>query len=298
MDGRIMGFKAQLRMKFNALSRWKAKEIVIIFVVAGILITTFALSPLPGGDDWETFRGSALRILEGSPLYGEKVTHGYYSNPPWVAFLLIPLSLLPFRWGWAILSIASLALLVVLCRRWKFGIWKTILVVLSPATFYVILHGEIDALVLAGILLPRETWILFALTKPQVAIGMFFGVGWQRVVKGIILTIIVLLLSFLFFGFWPLELIQQPMPFVDAAHNLFYGLWPFQIPAGLAILLWGIRRNDERFLIAASPLLSPYAATSSLLGPWMAIASYLKSWEASLVFLTWWAAVVYRMLGS
>jgi hypothetical protein len=287
----------RLRERINAVSRRRVGEILIILIVAGILITTFALSPLPGGDDWETFRGSALRILNGSPLYGEKVTHGYYSNPPWVAVLLIPLSLLPFRWGWAVLSIASLGLLVVLCRRWQFGIWKTVLVVLSPASFYLILHGEIDALLLAGILLPRETWILIAITKPQVVVGLLFGVGWHRLVKGMILLILVLLLTFLFFGFWPLELIRQPMPFVDAAHNLFYGLWPFQIPAGLAILLWGIRRNDEKFLIAASPLLSPYAATSSLLGPWLAITSYLRFGEALIVFLAWWAAVVYRMLG-
>jgi hypothetical protein len=110
-----------------------------------------------------------------------------------------------------------------------------------------------------------------------------------------LLTLLVLLLSFPFFGFWPIDILKQPTPFVEAAHNLWYGLWPFQIPAGLAVLLLGIRRKDERLLIAASPFLSPYAATSSLLGPWIALSSFLKEWEAALIFLSWWGAVLCRL---
>lgn len=289
-----MGFHKEV---LKWISRWFTKEALIISLALGLLIVGFALIPLPGGDDWEFFKGASGRILSGIPLYGERITHGYYSNPPWVATLLIPISLLPVRWGWAILNTTSLLLIILLCRHWQLGPWKIVLVLLSPAAFYLILHGGIDVFILAGILLPRETWFLVAASKPQVAVGLIFGVGRKSLLKALAVTLIVLLLTFLFFGFWPREILQQPRPFVDAAHNLWYGLWPFHVPAGLAMLLLGVRRKDERFLIAASPFLSPYAATSSLLGPWLALASFLRGWEATVIFLSWWGAVLYRLLG-
>jgi hypothetical protein len=284
-----------MKSRLEWVTRYFTKEILFILLVMVVLIVVFVLSPLPGGDDWETFQGAVRRFLSGSHLYGELVTHGYYSNPPWVAVLLIPLSLLPFRWGWAILAVLSFFVIVALCRRWQLDMFRTVLVMTSPATFYLVLHGEIDAFVLAGIFLPRETWFLVAASKPQVAIGLILGVGKEKIIRAMVCTLVVLLLSFLFFGFWLLDILKQPTPFVEAAHNLWAGFWPFQIPAGLAILFLGIRRKDERFLIAASPLLSPYAATSSFLGPWIALASFLKGWEALLIFLSWWGAVLSRL---
>lgn len=283
----------------SLVSRYFSREVLIFVFMLLILVTVFALAPVPPGtgDDWETFKGAAERILQGEPLYGEKVTHGYFSNPPWVALLFLPTSLLPFQWGWAVLCVVSLALIVVLSRTWKFGPGKTALILLSPATFYLLLHGEIDVLVLSGMLLPRETWYFVALTKPQVAIGLVLGVGREKIIKASLVLIVALIATVPFFGFWPLDVLRQPTPFVGAAHNLWGGIWPFQIPAGIAMLLLGVRRKDERFFISASPFLSPYAATSSLLGPWMVLASFLKGWEATLVLVIWWGTVIYRMLG-
>lgn len=104
------------------------------------------------------------------------------------------------------------------------------------------------------------------------------------------------LVTVILFGFWPLDLITQPTPFQNAAHNMWYGLWPFQVPAGLAILLIGARRKDERLLIAGSPLVSPYATTSTLIGPWIVAMNYLTDRQAALVWASWWGAVIYRML--
>ncbi len=292
-----MALREWLKTLANRSPGFISKE-TLIFVLAFIaLICTFALLPLPGGDDWETFQGASLRILSGTSLYGERITHGYYSNPPWVAALFLPLGILPFRWGWAIVAVSSFIFLIFLSRRWGLDLWRLVFVLASPASFYIVLHGEIDVWVLAGILLPQEAWPLIALTKPQVTIGLLFGLERKKFWTALIISIFVLILTMILFGLWPLELLQQPKPFIGAQHNLWGGLWPFQLPAGIAVLLWGIRRKDERFLVAASPLLSPYAATSSLIGPWLALSSYLRAWEALLVFLFWWGAVLYRLLG-
>jgi len=61
------------------------------------------------------------------------------------------------------------------------------------------------------------------------------------------------------------------------------------------LLALGVSRKDERFLIAGSPFLSPYAALSTLIGPWIAAVSFLKPWQTLLVLASWWGAVVYRL---
>jgi len=266
-------------------------------LLAMLLTVAFAMVPMAGGDDWATFRGAAQRILTGAPLYGQRVTVSYYSNPPWVALILTPLAILPAKWGWAALNSLNLIALVFLTRRWNSGLIKLVLVLSSPATFYILLHGQIEPLVLTFLLLPKTWWPLAALTKPQIGLGMAFGVPRRKILGAVALAGGVLALSLLLFGNWPGALLSQPSPFVEGAHNLWLGLWPFQLPAGLILILLGIRRADERLLVSAGPFASPYATTSSLIGPWMAVLSFLKDWEAGLVWLAWWGATAYRMFG-
>lgn len=266
-----------------------------VLALTGLLLTAaFALSPLPAPDDWIIFYETGQRIWAGAPLYGTPTHFNYYTYAPWLAVLIAPLSLLPLRWGWAALTVINLALTLVIARRWQMGLAKVALALLSPAMMYIVLHGQVDALVLAGVLLPREWWWLAGVTKPQVTFGLIFGVGRQRIVRALALTALVLGISFVWLGNWPAQLLRQPSPFIYAAHNLWLGLWPFQAPAGVALILLGIKRGDERLLVAASPFLSHYAATSSLLGPWLTLASFLNDWEAALVWATWWGAVLYR----
>jgi hypothetical protein len=257
------------------------------------LTTVFALSPLSGGDDWLTFSDAGHHVLLGAPVY-ENPPRLFY-NPPWVAVLLAPLTLLPFRWGWAALSIATLMVTLIIVKRWHSGWVKPILALLSPPLFYILLHGQIDALVLAGILLPDEWWGLVALSKPQVAFGLIFGIRRERWLRALILTGLVTLASLAWFGNWPLAYARQPVPHLYAPLNVWLGLWPFQVPVGIYLTLLGVRRRDERLLVAASPFMFPYATTSSLLGPWLALSAWLRDEEAVVVWLSWWGAVAYRL---
>jgi hypothetical protein len=268
---------------------------LLAFVVLGVLFGTL---PMPGGIDWETFYGAARRIWTGEPLYGELVSeHSHFYNPPWMAVILAPLGLLPLNWGQAILSAATFVLIAMVMQLWQAGPIRLALALLSPPMLYTMLHGEIDGLVLAGVLLPREWWALVALTKPQVTIGLLFGIPRKRWRAAAVITAAILAGSLLWFGLWPLELLRQPRTLIGETWNLWLGLWPFQVPAGIALILMSLKHRDERLLLAASPLLSPYATTSSLLGPWIAASLYLKDWQAAVVWASWWAAVAYRALG-
>jgi hypothetical protein len=248
------------------------------------------------GDDWETFHGASWRVLHGESLYGSKITHAYYSNPPWLAVLLIPLAILPEKLGWAMVCAATLILSLVLLRHWETrpGRIKPVLILMSPPMMYTLLHGEIDVLIISGVLLPIQWWPLVALTKPQVAIGLAAGVPPKYWLRAAMIIGVALLISLLWFGFWPRELLAQDTPFVGAAHNFWEGLWPNQVPLGVLLVVMGISRKDERLLVAGSPFLSPYAALSSFIGPWIAALTYLKDWQALVVFVSWWGVFVAR----
>lgn len=278
----------------------KTREAVITVVLLGTLTLLFILVPWTG-DDWETFYGAGQRILKGDALYGSRITHAYFSNPPWLALLLAPLTMLPEKFGWALLCATTLMAALLVLHTWADalpGLIKPLLVLTSPAMLYILLHGQIDMLIIAGVLLPKEWWPIIALTKPQVAIGLLFGLPRRRWLAAGLIVVGVTAITLALFGFWPPELLRQPTPFRSATHNLWLGLWPYQIPAGVALVLLGMSRKDERLLIAGSPLLSPYAAISTLIGPWIAAVTYLSSWQATLVFLSWWGAVIYRGLAG
>jgi hypothetical protein len=70
-----------------------------------------------------------------------------------VDVLLAPVGVLPFRVGWAILSTASLFGSILLLRRWETApsYIKTALIMSSPPMFYLLLHRQIDVIILCGL---------------------------------------------------------------------------------------------------------------------------------------------------
>ncbi len=275
-----------------------AGRFLIIILTGFIIFSAFYVSPWEDADDWETFYFAGKRlIVADTPLYGTLITENFYSNPPWLAAALIPLTLFPPKLGWALLCVGTLSLAMVLLRRWNPspGMVKIFTALSSPPMLYILLHGQIDVIIISAVLLPSWFWPLAAITKPQVAVGLVLGVPRRNWLHAGLFTGAVFGISFVMWGFWPTELVQQATPFVGAGHNLWAGLWPFQVPLGVILILVGLSRSDERFLIAGSPFLSPYAAISTMIGPWIAATSFLKPWQVVVVWLSWWGAVVYRL---
>jgi hypothetical protein len=110
--------------------------------------------------------------------------------------------------------------MAAVAHRYGGGMTGTILVILSPSAIYALLHGQIDALILAAILLPQEWWPLAGLTKPQVAFGLIFGILRAKWVRALLLTGLLLVVTLIWFGNWPLQLIRQPTPNRFDGYNL------------------------------------------------------------------------------
>ncbi|MFN8379397.1 MAG: hypothetical protein U0452_12075 [Anaerolineae bacterium] len=273
------------------------RRIIPVLIAAVLMILVFWISPWEDADDWETYYYAARRLVAVDvPLYGTLITDNYYSNPPWLAASLVPVTLLPPKFGWALLSAGTLAVALLILRKWVSSpdLVRIISVLASPPMMYILLHGQIDVIVIGAVLLPAWVWPVAAITKPQVAIGLLFGIPRRQWLRAGIFVGLLFVISFLIWGLWPLELLRQPTPFVGAGHNLWAGLWPFQVPLGVLFLVLGISRKDERFLIAGSPFLSPYAALSTMIGPWIVAVSFLKTWQVAAVWASWWGAVLYR----
>lgn len=158
-----------------------------------VLWVAFLIAPLPGGDDWPTITNAAQRLATGQPLYGVQAPH-YYANPPHLAVLVMPLAGLPALVSLALIRAASLTLVLLLVQRWcpedvlfKFG-----LTALSPPMLYILLHGEIDMLMLAGLFLPSAWWGLVAITKPNIVIGLAFHIPPRQWLKASLIVGVVM----------------------------------------------------------------------------------------------------------
>lgn len=283
----------------SIIDNYESRITIFVFTLISLIFLScaFYYSPIMTGDDWQTFYDTLGRVIIGENLFIESTSFAYYSNPPWLALLLLPLRIVPYRWGWSILSALSLVSVVVISYKLKIGKIKFIALVLSPPFIYTVLHGQVDAIIMLGVLLPPKWWGVVALTKPQTVGGLIIqSLRRENIFKGFIILFIFLVITILLFGIWPLDLINQPKPFVSDHHNIWYGLWPFQVVVGIVLLLHSISTKKFLYQLAASPFMMPYATIGNLYGLWLSMCILLPEWHTVVVVITWWCAVVYRLL--
>jgi hypothetical protein len=278
---------------------------IVLLAAAGVLMlaAAFYLSPIPEGHDWNVLHGFVQLMLQGKSLYQNVVPlsatdpnteHFWYA--PWVAVLLTPVGALPTRVGLALVRALSVMMVILVGLRFHLSPLKLALSLLSPPVAYILFHGQIDALALGVLFLPGAWQIIGCTVKPQVTMTFFLRTPRKEWVRGLLIAAGIFLLSLLVFGPWPLEWLANPKTPYTMGHNLWRDVWPLQVPIGLAVLFYALRKKDERYLAAASPLLSPYAPISTMIGPWLALSGLLEDWQALVVVVAWWATILYRSL--
>jgi hypothetical protein len=141
-------------------------------------------------------------------------------------------------------------------RQYRGSIWIVVMALLSLPTLWVLFLGNLDGLVVLGlVLLPLG--VPLVLVKPQIAA---FALLANR--RWIFAAIVWTLISLLIWGLWPLHLLDFGFAGAD-----WRSIWPQDItlfPWGVLImlpLLW-FSRADEDLLMAAgsfgTPHLFPY----------------------------------------
>lgn len=274
-------------------ARWVIHSMTFV-----MLLAVFVIAPPPGGDDWQAMVDASIRLTAGEPLYGVNAPY-YYANPPHLAALLVPVGWLPALIHLALIRAVSITLALMLLQRWCDGdvLAKFTLTFLSPPMIYILLHGEIDVVMLAGVFLPPQWWGLVVFTKPNIMLGMVFNIPRRQWLKAGVIIGVVIGASLIFLGNWITAWLAQSPIIAAYPHNLWRGLWPFQVPLGMFLLLQGLKWREERLLIASSPFLVPYANIGNLMGCWLVAVSYLNKRESLVLLVVWWGVVLVRVWG-
>ncbi len=213
--------------------------------------------------DWNiAFYPATRLLLQGQNPYSVTPFH----NPVWALLPLIPLVLLGQRTGGLLLFFFSLFSYTFLGFHFKAKPLALIALLLSPLMFYNLFLGNIDALVLWGLLLPPPIGLFLVAIKPQIGIGISIYLayslwresGWRGLLLGFAPVTVALVLSFLLFGNW----MANPAENVVTAYwNL--SLFPWSLPIGLALLVIALRRRKLTVSISAAPFLAPYLSLGS-----------------------------------
>ena len=93
------------------LGRDKIKEYLIAALLLGIVYGLLVVF-LPVAIDWRYFFWPAAHYWRDPYA----VTGGYFHNPPWLVFFLIPFGLVPEVYGWAAFVLVSFLILVDTAR--------------------------------------------------------------------------------------------------------------------------------------------------------------------------------------
>jgi hypothetical protein len=199
--------------------------------------------------------------------------HPYY--PPWTYLITDQLT-------WPLLTGSTLAAYMLAVIRRSVHPLSAAAAIVTLQLFWATFLGQLEGLVLIGLLgLP---WLApFALVKPQIS---FFAFLTKKTY--LIAGLIVLLISLLIWGMWPLYVIpgleaKGTLTANRAAQDIGIGL--VGIPLTL-VMMWFSRGDMDMLMLAGStcvPYLIPYhlmpvAPAIARLKPWKAVVAGLLSW--------------------
>ena len=307
-------YNRPMRTFFSEKKNW----VFVLLIAVSLFAVIFIAPVVPPAIDWHTvFRPAAINVINGRSPY---LVAGYY-YPPWAILPLIPFAFFPEEIGRVFLLILALGVFAYVAN--KLGASKIALValLLSPLVLHEVLNGNIDWLVVLGLIFPPWLGLFFAVIKPQVGIGLivfwlFFAWkdgGVKKVIRTFAPVTIAYGLSLVIFGFWPLAASKSldlwwnanlwPVPIPVGAEEIWRlqtivnsSLWPVSIPVGLALLVTALRKNDIRYAMAASPTLSPYVLFHSWVIVLLAIVASTPETVAVVIGL--WILVLIRLMGG
>ncbi len=228
--------------------------------------------------------------------------------PPWLAVILAPFTLFPEDVGRGLFAAFSVAVTAYAIHRLEGGFVTLLLVLLTPFYVTVLVRGETDALPLAGLGLALQgsfvgqlVGLLLLVLKPQTmglaAAFLFlflfphkderrlFHLFSPRQIQLAVGFGLVLLLSFLVYGWWPGDILTR-LPDLYRVDDVTP--WPWGIPVGLLILYHAYRQRSLPWAALATYFFVPYLNWYSLSGYAAIIFSWSPRWfAAALLFLSW-----------
>jgi len=233
----------------------RLREIVIWF---GLFILFYVIGLfLPEGFDWVVY-------------YAPGTLHPIWT--PWTTIILKFIN-------WPLVVAITLFAIILRSYRNNRSPWPIALAVLSLPTLWVLYMGNLDGLVLAGLLL--LPWgVPLAAMKPQLSAFALLA-NKRSVIAGAVWGLITLAI----WGLWPLNFAMALTPEWKVEWTQDISLFPWGALIALP-LLW-VSRGDEDLLMAAGSFVTPHLfpyhfillmpALGRMKPAWM-VATWLISW--------------------
>lgn len=258
---------------------------ILIIIACLILISILMAHVLPLPVDWSTvFRPAALGLLAGRSPYG-----GPFFNPPWTLFPLLPIALVPEPYDRGVFFIASLLLLAYTARKLGGGPVAVVIFLISAPVVQSLANGNLEALVLAGVIMPPFVGLFFVSMKPQIGLAIAVFWAWQAwrsgglrllVLRFLPITIAVAL-SLAVFGPW---IVPPDMENIYLGWNA--SLWPWSLPIGAALLVRALRTLRKDIALMSAPFLSPFLTFQSWAASLLGLVNYPVELAAASI-VTW-----------
>jgi hypothetical protein len=274
------------------LDRTRAEGVflgLVALVAAGVVL---AAAYLPPAIDWEQVYVPASRaVLAGRSPY----TVAGFMNPPWALLPLLPFGADPVA-GRAGLFVLSLTVYALVAIRLEAAPVALGLFLVSPTVLHTLLNGNLEWLVLLGILLPPRWGLVLMVIKPQVGAGVavwwaaeaWRAGGWHGVIILVSPVGVALATSLVLFGLWPLQVGDPPGLAWNASP------WPWGLPLGLGVLVYSVWKRDVRAALIAAPLCSPYVIQHAWTGAVLALVG--RTWVLAFVVVGLWGLVLLAAL--
>lgn len=213
--------------------------------------------------DWNIAVYPATRLLlQGQNPYSV----GHLHIPIWGLIPLIPFVVLGHGLGGLLLFFFNLFTYAYVGQHFKGKPVALLALLLSPLVFYNLFLGNIDSLVLWGLLLPPPLGLFLIAIKPQIGFGVAVYLawaawregGWRRVLLTFAPVSAALVASFLIFGNWATNTSEDV---ITAYWN--FSFFPWSLPVGLLLLGLAIARRRITISLSASPFFAPYISVGS-----------------------------------
>lgn len=190
-------------------------------------------------------------------------------NPPWVIPILTPFVLFPY--GRELFFVVSIAALAWVAYRLGASHLGVIAFALSPLVFDSLIWGNIEGLVLIGLVVNPVIGIILLALKPQMTIAViaFIIIEYKQSRLKLIAPLVILsLLSVISCGFWFMRLLDY-----GNVSNINLSLFPWSIPIGIALFAQSLRTHNIRYALAASPMFFPSVSPPVWLVVFLALVS-------------------------
>jgi hypothetical protein len=261
----------------------------IVWVLAIFIAVVSWIWGPQGGYDWHNFFAIAARNWWPNPWAYIKD----FPYVPWTGLLLSPLGGVTDQLATTITNTMSVIVMACVAKHLGGPSWVVVPVLLSPPGYWLFSTGQVDGLILSGLLFFNGLDLVIIAIKPQLAIGVFIARlkrskgQWLRYLAP---AVLVGVLSLLIWPGWPLRALPDPQPYwLKASWNT--AVWPWGVPVALGLLWYAWRTGEDSWGIVASPLLSPYVNVANWLGLMLALAA---KWPrvALIIWLAMWLAVI------